>query len=153
MTQKYKEALSEVEAIINQLSRDDLDKIPESFREFITENKCSWYELKDINNLREETYAILAIMYRKFLAPPEERIVLEREYQEKLKQEKEEIHQLKEKSAQLTNKEIEPATEDVVLEEVEAAQEEVKTLELIEYKPEKWYMKFIDKIKRIFHLK
>ena len=149
MTRKYKEALSEVDFILNQLDKNDLEKIPENFRSFISENKSSWHEISEIANLYEETYAILAIIYRKFLAEPEERIELEKEYQEKLKQEKEELKRLREKNVEVANTEIKY---DFVNNDIkQEVQEEIT--ELVEYKQEKWYIKIMDKLKKVFHIK
>ena len=92
MNQRYKEALSEVEFVLERLGSEEMTKIPKTFQEFISENKCKWHEITEDDELKEETLAILAIIYRKFLAPPEERERLEKEYLEKLKKEKEEAN-------------------------------------------------------------
>ena len=88
MSPRYAEALVEVEYVLNMLELDELKKIPKTFMEFIAKNKAKRYEVTSIENLREETLAILAIIYRKYLADPEEREMLEKEYYEKLKLEK-----------------------------------------------------------------
>jgi len=140
MNQRYKEALSEVEYIINQLMPEDLEKIPKSFRNFISENRCKWYELKDIDNLREETYAILSIIYRKFLAPINERIELEKEYQEKLKKEKEELNNIINNNKTISSSEISYDFVSVNIDKNDNVQ-------LIEHKKERWYQKLFNKIK------
>lgn len=71
MSPRYAEALVEVEYILDMLELDELEKIPKTFMEFITKNKAKRYEVTSIENLREETLAILAIVYRKYLAGPE----------------------------------------------------------------------------------
>ena len=53
-------------------------------------NKLKEDKAIDVENLQEETYAILAIIYRKFIASEEERKELELNYEKKLKNEKEE---------------------------------------------------------------
>lgn len=145
MNQRYKEALSEVEFVLGNLEPSEVAKIPKNFRDFITENKCKWYEITDDNNLKEETLAILAIIYRKFLAPVEERAELEREYQEKLKKEKEELKQMREKNESVSTTEIKyNFAQPSIPKEPESVQEKN---ELMEYKSEKWYMKLFNKLK------
>ena len=94
MNQTYKEALSEVEFVLSRFDKSDTDKIPQNFKDFISENKCKWYEITEDDELKEETLAILAIIYRKFLSAPEERPELERRYQERLKEETEKLKQM-----------------------------------------------------------
>lgn len=86
----YKEAFSEVNYIISKLPEEEMQKIPIKFRNFIKDNSFKHYEINiDFENdeykLKEETLAILSIVYRKFLATDEEKIFLENEYKEKLR--------------------------------------------------------------------
>ena len=141
MNQSYKEALSEVEFVLERLGSEEMTKIPKTFQEFISENKCKWHEITEDDELKEETLAILAIIYRKFLAPPEERERLEKEYLEKLKKEKEEANNKKQNSAK---GEINYNFQPLNVEKVEE-----KKIELIELEEPKWYMKLINKLKAI----
>ena len=141
MNQKYKEALSEVEFVLNRFDKVDIDKIPQNFKDFISENKCKWHEITEDDELTEEALAILAVIYRKFLAPPEEREKLEKEYLEKLKKEKEEENNKKQNSAK---GEINYNFQTANVEKVEE-----KKVELIKLKEQKWYMKLINKLKEI----
>ena len=95
-------------------------------------------------NLKEETLAILAFIYRKYLALPEEREVLEKEYQEKLKQEREKIKNNKE------NVKIN-YTPKVISHENRSNIASSK-VDIIEYTKEKWYRKLIYKIKSILKI-
>lgn len=85
MSPRYKIALAEVNYILDGLDEAELKKIPQKLKNFIQSNKTDVNV--DLANLKEETYAILAIIYRKFLAPEEERKRLEEEYKQKLHQE------------------------------------------------------------------
>ena len=85
MSPRYKIALAEVNYILDGLDEVELKKIPQKLKNFIQSNKTDVNV--DLANLKEETYAILAIIYRKFLASEEERKRLEEEYKQKLHQE------------------------------------------------------------------
>ena len=85
MSPRYKIALAEVNYILDGLDEAEVKKIPQKLKNFIQSNKTDVNV--DLANLKEETYAILAIIYRKFLASEEERKRLEEEYKQKLHQE------------------------------------------------------------------
>ena len=142
MSPRYMEALSEVDYIINNLENEEVEKIPSKFREFVRNNKSRTYEVNGVENLREETYAILAFIYRKFLAPIEEREELERIYNEKLKNESE-LNSKKE----TVSSEINYSTKVIGSDDVEKIVKE--NTALTEYVEEKWYKKIFDKIKLI----
>lgn len=147
MNQKYKEALSEVEFVLSRFDASDVAKIPQTFRSFITENKCKWHEVNEDTELSEETLSVLAIIYRKFLAPPEERAELERKFQEKLKQETEELKRIEEESKKSAPAEINyNFAQPAIVKKVE----EPHNVQMVDYKNEKWYMKLIEKIKGYF---
>lgn len=74
MTIEYQNALTEVEAILKLMSKDMLDKIPNSFLNFIEQKKSKSY----IPNLNmelslNETRAILSLIYRSYLCNAEEK--------------------------------------------------------------------------------
>ena len=145
MNQKYKEALSEVEFVLSRFDPADVAKIPQTFRTFITENKCKWHEINEDTELSEETLAVLAIIYRKFLAPPEERAELERKFQEKLQQETEELKRIEEESKKSAPVEI---NYNFAQPTITKKLDEPQDVQIVEYKNEKWYMKLIEKIKK-----
>ena len=134
MNQKYNQALSEVEFVLSRFDKSDIDKIPQSFKDFITNNKCKWHEIDEDTELSEEALAILAIIYRKFLAPPEERAELERKFQEKLKKETEELKRIEEMTNSNSNGEINYNFVQPTI---------VKNAELVQYEDEKWYITLI----------
>lgn len=156
MDKKYKEVLSEVNYIINALEEEEKNKIPLTFKEFISDNSSKYHIINidlskgvEEQNLHQETIAILSIIYRKFLASSEEREILEKQYNEKLKQEIQLMNETKEEreihyfSVDNTDKEVE-LFDFVDIEEVK---------EIIKYQEEKWYEKILNKIKYVFSKK
>jgi len=134
MSPRYMIALAEVDYIITELDTIYKEKIPENFKKFVKNNKAKQDGEVDINNLKEETYAILAFIYRKFLASKEEKEKLELEYRVKLKEEKETLKLSVHKEINYSPK--------VLKNDVE------KHLNLpITYKKSKWYINLFNKIK------
>lgn len=80
MTIEYQNALTEVEAILKLMPKDMLDKIPNSFFNFIEQKKSKSY-IPNLNmelslneqNLLNETRAILSLIYRSYLCNTEEK--------------------------------------------------------------------------------
>lgn len=74
MTIEYKNALSEVNAILNLLSEDMRSKIPKAFFKFVNENASKTYS-PDFNmnlplkeqKLMKDTKVILSLIYRSYL--------------------------------------------------------------------------------------
>ena len=69
MEETYKNGLAEVDMILNYADEESLNKIPESLKKFIRENKSDYTaqinpekDLKD-QNLLYETKVILAVLY------------------------------------------------------------------------------------------
>jgi len=149
MSPRYMQALVEVDYILNQLEVSEVKKIPQNFREFISKNKAKRYEVQSAENLSEEACAILAIIYRKFLASPEERVILEKEYEEKLKKEQAEMRKQTVGNININYDAKIPVSEDVAIEIIE----EAKMMEITEYKEKKWYKKFFYKIQCIWNEK
>lgn len=93
MEENYRDAFSEVYVILQQMEKENLNKIPKKFLECIIKNRNINYEpiltsdKKLIDNtsvLKRETKIILAIMYRNYFCSPEERKIKEKEYKEEL---------------------------------------------------------------------
>ena len=86
----YKKAYSEVLDILNHTKKEDVEKIPLEFINFLKENVATNYvprldhtmEIKDMH-LKPETKAILAIIYRKFWCTPEELKEFDEKFNEK----------------------------------------------------------------------
>ena len=96
MEEVYKQAFAEVDEILKIMPVDLLSKIPLKFRKIISENKALNYK-KEITedfteeDLREETVVILGLIYRDFLADPEEREKLQAQDAEELRKIEEEL--------------------------------------------------------------
>lgn len=78
MERKYQEAFTEIDEIFKIMPIDLLSKIPIQFRNIISENKAQDYKIKiqeplEEEKLKKETVVILGLIYRDFLASPEER--------------------------------------------------------------------------------
>lgn len=98
MDRAYEEAFVEVDEILKLMPIDLISKIPVQFRQVISENKAKNYkadikEPLDEENLKEETVIILGLIYRDFLASPEEREELQIQDAEELRKIEEELQQ------------------------------------------------------------
>lgn len=98
MDKAYTEAFAEVDQILKLMPADLLSKIPATFRQIISENKAENYKVKieeplENQNLKEETVVILGLIYRDFLASPEEREELQQKDAEELKKLEEELQE------------------------------------------------------------
>jgi len=84
MNIQYQNALTEVDAILKLMSEDMLNKIPNSFLDFIEQKKSKAY-IPNLNmelslneqKLLKETRAILSLIYRSYLCNSEEKRKLE----------------------------------------------------------------------------
>lgn len=98
MERAYEEAFAEVDEILKIIPIDLLSKIPVQFRQVISENKAKNYKVDiqeplDEEKLKEETVVILGLIYRDFLASPEEREQLQAQDAEELRRIEEEMQQ------------------------------------------------------------
>lgn len=149
MDNVYREAFAEVLEVIKNSNQRILEKIPKKFITFLNENKDNNYMVKidftDENwddSIKQETQAILALIYRDYIVSQEERARLlteEKEEQIRIENELREKYNpdnLFKKQDQVKN------TEEVMTEEVA----------MVEYK-ESIFKRFINKIKSIFKMK
>lgn len=89
MERAYEEAFVEIDEIFKIMPINLLSKVPVEFRQVISENKAKDYKIEIVepleeNNLKKETIVILGLMYRDFLASPEEREELQKRDAEEL---------------------------------------------------------------------
>lgn len=89
MDRAYEEAFAEIDEIFKIMPIDLLSKIPAQFRQMISENRARDYDVRiqehlEEKNLKKETIAILGLIYRDFLASPEERDELQKRDAEEL---------------------------------------------------------------------
>ena len=95
MREIYKNALSEVNAIINNSDENVINKIPNKFMNFVQNNMNKSYTIemdldKEIleQNISNEAKSIIALIYRDYICPKAERqILLEKEMMERHKKE------------------------------------------------------------------
>lgn len=98
MERAYEEAFAEVDEILKIMPVDLLSRIPVQFRQVISENKAKNYKVEiqeplEEQNLKEETVVILGLIYRDFLASPEEREELQAKDAEELRKIEEQMRQ------------------------------------------------------------
>lgn len=148
MDNVYKEAFAEVLEVIKNSNQRILEKIPKKFITFLNENKDNNYIVKiDFTDenwddcIKQETQAILALIYRDYIVSQEERARL-------LTEEKEEQIRIENELREKYNPDNLFKKQDQVKNTEEAMTEEVA---MVEYK-ESIFKRFINKIKSIFHI-
>ena len=140
---EYSEAVTETLDILKHTRKEDVDKIPSKFMDYLKENASKTYKpeldhtkkIKDMQ-LKRKTKAILAIIYKKFWCDSEKKKEFDNtlknneiEYQEELREKYNLDNLFKNKVSQ-----IETVDNSVAM---------------VEYK-ESIFKRFINKIKRIF---
>ena len=86
MNREYEEAFAEVDEVLKLIPVELSSKIPTKFKQIISENRANDYRVQireplefDAKNFKTETIVILGLIYRDFLADPEERDQLQLE--------------------------------------------------------------------------
>lgn len=149
MDNVYREAFAEVLEVIKNSNQRILEKIPKKFITFLNENKDNNYIVKidftDENwddSIKQETQAILALIYRDYIVSQEERARL--------------LTEEKEEQIRIENELREKYSPDNLFQKQDQAKkaEEVMTedVAMVEYK-ESIFKRFINKIKSIFKMK
>ena len=148
MSYAYKEAYSEVLFILQNMSKEDVAQIPNSIIETMKKNSAKHYKVNldtsiplEQQNLKEETKAVLAVLYRKFWAEGEEKAKLEKDFLEDLKHSKKAKVSDIQFSPDNGSKKI--SCDDKVM------IEDDKKVQMIVYKPLTWYQKLLKRIKEI----
>ena len=128
-----RKALAEVYNVLIMLDKENFDKIPKKMIEAIKNNMEADYEVEwseiEKGNLLEDTEKILSVLYTDYLATPEEKNI---------------IMQLE----NLKYKDCYPVFKNRV--KKENINEEK---DLVEVKNENWFMKLVDKVKKLFNFK
>ena len=145
MDRAYEEAFVEVDEIFKIMPIDLLSKIPMQFRQVISENKAKDYKIEikeplEKEKLRDETVVILGLIYRDFLASPEEREKLQARDAEELRKIEEELQQQYDIDNIFKKKKIKSTEEN-----------EPITTDLIVYKEQGFLQKIFALIKGLFH--
>lgn len=149
---KYKLALSEVDAIIEASDISEQEKIPFKFREFIKNKKNKEYVyIVDKNkklyeqDIMQETKIIFSLIYRSYFCSEEQKSFLkQKDIEEKERKERELREKYNPDNLFKKNKKEEI---DEVKENIEENNEQVA---LMNYESMKWYKKVIFKIKNWF---
>ena len=143
MKRAYEEAFAEVDEILKIMPIDLLSKIPAKFRQIISENKALNYKIEiqeplQEEKLKEETIVILGLIYRDFLASPEEREELQLKDAEELRKIEEEMRKQYD-------------VDNIFQNNKEKVQNKEISTDLIVYKKPIFLQKLFDLIKRIFN--
>ena len=141
MKRTYEEAFVEVDEILKMMPVELLCKIPIKFRQVISANKAKDYKAEiseplEEAKLKEETIVILGLIYRDFLATPEEREELQLKDAEELKRIEEEMKQ--------------QYDIDNIFKKRKNFSEEDSSTDLILYKEQGFLKKLLNLIKGIF---
>ena len=143
-----RQAVAEVLEILNHSEKEITDKISDKFMRFLQNNADTEYEVNiDFSNehwdetIKEETKAILALIYREYVVSKEERIRLIKEAQERLDKEEQELREKYNPDNIFKNNVTTTKQEE---------KEESINMQLVEVKEEQWYIKIWKKIKSFF---
>ena len=143
MERAYEEAFAEIDEIFKIMPIDLLSKIPIQFRKIISENKAKNYKaniqepLKE-ENLKGETVIILGLIYRDFLASPEEKEELQT-------QDAEELHKIEEEMQQKYN------IENILKKRKNGDKEENISQEMVVYEKKGLIQKILNFLKKMFN--
>ena len=147
-----RQAVAEVLEILNNSEKEITDKISEKFMRFLQENADKEYKVNiDFSNehwddtIKKETKVILALIYRDYLVPEEEKIRLLKEEKERLDKEEQELREKYNPDNLFKNN-----VTTTKKEEVEEIKEESNNMQMIEVKEDSWFMKIWKKIVSMF---
>lgn len=140
------ETLSEIDFILKNTDENLQKKIPQSFWNYIEENKDGEYQVKiDINiplenqNLREDTINLMAIVYRNYFCTLDEK----KDYDELLNQNEQKYQEKYSYENLFKNNKAE---------ELIQAEQQSENVQMIEYKEENVFSRILNKIKCIFNV-
>lgn len=140
---EYSIAFSETLDILNHTRKEDVEKIPIKFLEFLRINALKNYESKlDFNktiadmNLNQKTIGILSIIHKKYWCNSEQR----KDFEEKLKQN--EIVYQKQLSEKYSTEKL-----------FKNRKINTDITDLVAYEEPKWYKKILNKILQFFNQK
>ena len=144
MNAEYKEAFSEVDQILSMMPSSLSDKIPLQFKQIISKGKSTTYMPKieepiEQYPLREETLVILALIYRDFLCPKEEKAKLLERDSKKLAEFEKELREKYNPDNLFKNKKES---------DVEYKSKDKTSMMIVQ--EEKWYKKIFNMIKNLF---
>ena len=148
MDNVYADAFAEVIEVLKHSKQDIVNKIPDKFIQFLNENMNKNYNVNiDFNDekwdesVKQETQAILALIYRDYIVSPKEREKLIAEEKEEL------IKQEQELSKQYS---IDNLFKKKHSNEKEISNEDTQLIQIKNYP---WYKKIYQKILKILGIK
>jgi len=141
----YEEAFTEVEEVLKLMPIDLVSRIPAQLRQTISENKATNYKIVikeplEEQKLKKETIVILGLIYRDFLASPEEREKLQIKDSEELRKIEQQMKEQYDVENVFNNKK-----RYKILEENQTSKD------LTLYKEPNFLVKFFNMIKGIFN--
>ena len=147
MERAYEEAFTEVEEVLKLMPIDLVSRIPAQLRQTISENKATNYKIVikeplEEQKLKNETIVILGLIYRDFLASPEEREKLQIKDSEELRKIEQQMKEQYDVENVFNNKK-----RYKILEENQTSKD------LTLYKEPNFLVKFFNMIKGIFNKK
>ena len=145
MERAYEEAFTEVEDVLKLMPIDLVSRIPAQLRQTISENKATNYKIVikeplEEQKLKKETIVILGLIYRDFLASPEEREKLQIKDSEELRKIEQQMKEQYDVENVFNNKK-----RYKILEENQTSKD------LTLYKEPNFLVKFFNMIKGIFN--
>lgn len=147
VSQEYSIAFSETLDILNHTNKEDIDKIPSKFLEFLQNNALETYKSSlDFNkslremNLNPKTIGILSIINKEYWCNNEERDAFEQKLKQNEIAYQKELNKKYNTNIFLKDKELKKVTDTNIT-------------NLIEYKEQKWYQKIFEKFLKIFSKK
>lgn len=146
-TNEFSKGLTEVEYILKHTDEKLTQNIPQSFFQFINENKDKEYELTingDIplenQDIREDTKNLMAFIYRNYFCNSEEK----KEYDKVLNQ-----NQYKYDEELKAKYSYDNLFKDNTTQKEETEEQENVSIQTIEYKSESIFQKVFNKIKKL----
>ena len=143
ISEEYSEAVVEVLDIIEHTRKTDVEKIPKKLLDFFESVKSSTYISKidhskklNTQDLKPKTRAIIAMLYRNYWCPPEEKEQFENIMKQNYEKEQEALRE-----------KYNP--DKIFKEKKEVVIEEASSMEMTIYK-ESILKRFINKIKKLF---
>ena len=145
MERAYEEAFTEVDEVLKLMPIDLVSRIPAQLRQTISENKATNYKIVikeplEEQKLKNETIVILGLIYRDFLASPEEREKLQIKDSEELRKIEQQMKEQYDVENVFNNKK-----RYKILEENQTSKD------LTLYKEPNFLVKFFNMIKGIFN--
>ena len=145
MERAYEEAFTEVEEVLKLMPIDLVSRMPAQLRQTISENKATNYKIVikeplEEQKLKKETIVILGLIYRDFLASPEEREKLQIKDSEELRKIEQQMKEQYDVENVFNNKK-----RYKILEENQTSKD------LTLYKEPNFLVKFFNMIKGIFN--